>query len=44
MMSEQAKLMRRDMVAKILSQRGDTLVVTGLGSPNGEAWLSGLSH
>ncbi len=41
MMSEQAKLMRRDMVAKILSQRGDTLVVTGLGSPTYDCAAAG---
>src|SRR5260370_2449394 len=32
-MDEQNKLLRRSTIARILADRGDTLVVTGLGSP-----------
>ncbi|HET9245468.1 MAG TPA: thiamine pyrophosphate-dependent enzyme, partial [Xanthobacteraceae bacterium] len=32
-MDEQSKLLRRSAIARILVERGDTLVVTGLGSP-----------
>jgi thiamine pyrophosphate-dependent acetolactate synthase large subunit-like protein len=32
-MNEQNKLLRRSTIARILADRGDTLVVTGLGSP-----------
>jgi len=32
-MDEQSKLLRRSAIARILAERGDTLVVTGLGSP-----------
>ena len=32
-MNEQNKLLRRGAIARILADRGDTLVVTGLGSP-----------
>ena len=32
-MAEQDKLQRRSAVARILADRGDILVVTGLGSP-----------
>jgi thiamine pyrophosphate-dependent acetolactate synthase large subunit-like protein len=32
-MDEQSKLLRRSAIARILADRGDTLVVTGLGSP-----------
>jgi thiamine pyrophosphate-dependent acetolactate synthase large subunit-like protein len=32
-MNEQNKLLRRSAIARILADRGDTLVVTGLGSP-----------
>lgn len=40
-MQEQAKLMRRDVVAQILANRGDTLVVTGLGSPTYDCAAAG---
>lgn len=40
-MQEQAKLMRRDVVAQILADRGDTLVVTGLGSPTYDCAAAG---
>lgn len=40
-MQEQAKLMRRDAVAQILADRGDMLVVTGLGSPTYDCAAAG---
>lgn len=40
-MQEHAKLMRRDVVAQILADRGDTLVVTGLGSPTYDCAAAG---
>src|SRR5882757_6045291 len=40
-MQEQAKLMRRDVVAQILADRGDILVVTGLGSPTYDCAAAG---
>lgn len=40
-MQEQAKLMRRDVVAQILADRGDTLVVTSLGSPTYDCAAAG---
>jgi thiamine pyrophosphate-dependent acetolactate synthase large subunit-like protein len=41
MMSAQPTLQRRDAVAAILAQRGDALVVTGLGSPTWDACAAG---
>ena len=40
-MQQQAKLMRRDVVAQILAERGDILVVTGLGSPTYDCAAAG---
>jgi thiamine pyrophosphate-dependent acetolactate synthase large subunit-like protein len=40
-MQEQGKLVRRDVVAQILADRGDTLVVTGLGSPTYDCAAAG---
>jgi thiamine pyrophosphate-dependent acetolactate synthase large subunit-like protein len=40
-MQEQAKLTRRHVVAQILADRGDILVVTGLGSPTYDCAAAG---
>src|SRR5215510_15352710 len=40
-MEEQNKLMRRATVARILADRGDMLVVTGLGSPTYDCAAAG---
>lgn len=40
-MPEQAKLLRRSTVARILADRGDLLVVTGLGSPTYDCAAAG---
>src|SRR5215472_17204945 len=40
-MDEQSKLLRRSAIARILAERGDTLVVTGLGSPTYDCGAAG---
>ena len=40
-MQEQGKLQRRSVVARILANRGDILVVTGLGSPTYDCAAAG---
>src|SRR5262249_61322088 len=40
-MDEQRKLRRRSAIARILAERGDTLVVTGLGSPTYDCAAAG---
>jgi thiamine pyrophosphate-dependent acetolactate synthase large subunit-like protein len=40
-MQQEAKLIRRDVVAQILADRGDMLVVTGLGSPTYDCAAAG---
>src|SRR5215471_4928813 len=40
-MDEQSKLLRRSAIARILKERGDSLVVTGLGSPTYDVAAAG---
>jgi len=40
-MDEESKLPRRDAIARILAERTDTLVVTGLGSPTYDCAAAG---